>query len=101
VEGTSFASMEDGNIKKEWAIHQVETTADFATKNKTITWMVGGLNYQVEHHLYPKICHVHYPAINKFVRETCAQFNVRYIENKTLWKAFCSHILYLKRLGLK
>lgn len=101
VEGTSFASMDDGNIKKEWAIHQVETTADFATKNKTITWMVGGLNFQVEHHLYPKICHVHYPAINKFVRETCEQFNVRYIENKTMWKAFCSHILYLKKLGLK
>lgn len=100
VEGTSFAAMEDGNIQKEWAIHQVQTTADFATQNKLITWLVGGLNFQVEHHLYPKICHVHYPAINKFVRETCKQFDIAYIENETLWKAFCSHILYLKKLGM-
>lgn len=100
VEGTSFATIQDGDIEKEWAIHQVETTADFATDSTLVTWLVGGLNFQVEHHLYPKISHVHYPVINKFVRETCKQFNVKFIENKTLWSAFCSHVLYLKRLGL-
>ncbi|MDZ4757338.1 MAG: acyl-CoA desaturase [Bacteroidota bacterium] len=100
VEGTSFARKQDGKIQKEWAIHQVETTADFATKSKLVSWFVGGLNFQVEHHLFPKISHVHYPAINKFVRETCKQFNVKYIENPTFIGAFWSHIRYLKQLGV-
>lgn len=99
VTGTGFAQQSDGKIEKEWAIHQVETTADFATQSKVLTWLLGGLNFQVEHHLYPKISHVHYPIINQFVKETCAQFNVRYIENKTFLGAFWSHIMYLKKLG--
>ncbi len=100
VEGTAFAQKQDGKIEKEWAIHQVETTADFATKSKLVSWLVGGLNFQVEHHLFPKISHVHYPVINKFVRETCTQFNIIYIENKTFAGAFWSHIKYLKQLGI-
>ena len=72
----------------------------FATKSKVVSWLVGGLNFQVEHHLFPKISHVHYPVINKFVRETCKQFNVKYIENKTFVGALWSHIKYLKKLGV-
>jgi linoleoyl-CoA desaturase len=100
VEGTHFANKSDGKVQKEWAIHQVETTADFATKSKLVSWLVGGLNFQVEHHLFPKISHVHYPEINKFVRETCKQFNVTYIENPTFYAAFKSHIVHLKKLGI-
>ena len=100
VEGTHFANKSDGKVYKEWAIHQVETTADFATKSKLVSWLVGGLNFQVEHHLFPKISHVHYPEINKFVRETCSQFDVTYIENPTFYAAFKSHIVHLKKLGI-
>jgi linoleoyl-CoA desaturase len=80
VEATHFvdANKKALKIDDEWAIHQVQTTADFATNNKIISWLTGGLNYQVEHHLFPKISHVHYPAIHKIVKDTCRKFSVRF-----------------------
>jgi linoleoyl-CoA desaturase len=78
VEETAFPIPEgDTNkIENEWAIHQVQTTANFATKNRLISWLVGGLNFQIEHHLFPKISHVHYPAISKIIKQTCEDFNI-------------------------
>lgn len=101
VEGTSFPEpdAENQKIQKEWALHQVGTTANFATKSKLVSWFLGGLNFQVEHHLFPGISHVHYPQINKLVKETCKEFNVAYLEHRTLRKAFISHLLHLKKLG--
>ncbi len=101
VEETSFPiPLEATNdIENEWAIHQIETTANFATKNKVISWLVGGLNFQIEHHLFPKISHVHYPAISKIIKSTCEEFNVKYIEYKRMRDAIISHTLYLKRMG--
>ncbi|MBX9851897.1 MAG: fatty acid desaturase [Cytophagaceae bacterium] len=61
--------------------------------------MVGGLNFQVEHHLFPRISHIHYPKINQFVKETCKEFNVKYIEYSSVFKAFRSHLSHLKKLG--
>jgi len=86
-------------MDQEWAIHQVCTTANFSTKNKAISWYTGGLNFQVEHHLFPKISHVHYPKINELVKETCLKFNVKYIEYPTLLRALDSHVSYLKDVG--
>ncbi|MBC7534973.1 MAG: acyl-CoA desaturase [Ferruginibacter sp.] len=82
VEETAFpvAAIESNKIENEWAIHQIETTANFATKNKLISWLVGGLNFQIEHHLFPKISHIHYPEISKIIKNTCEEFNVKYIE---------------------
>lgn len=100
VEHTAFPVPEDNNkIEKEWAIHQIETTANFATKNKVISWLVGGLNFQIEHHLFPKISHIHYPAISKIIKATCREFNVRYIEYAKMRDAIFSHASYLKRMG--
>ncbi len=101
VEHTAFPTpLEDSNrIENEWAIHQIETTANFATKNKLISWLVGGLNFQIEHHLFPKISHVHYPAISKIIKKTCEEFNVKYIEYKRMRHAIVSHASYLKRMG--
>jgi len=87
-------------IPTEWAIHQIRTTANFATKNKVVNWYTGGLNFQVEHHLFPKISHVHYPAINKLVKETCAQFNVAYNEFPTMIAAMKSHTKHLRHIGI-
>jgi linoleoyl-CoA desaturase len=86
-------------IKDEWALHQLKSTANFATKNKFISWWLGGLNFQVEHHLFPKISHVHYPAICKIVRQTCIESGVPYIEYPTMYRAIKSHISYLKKLS--
>jgi linoleoyl-CoA desaturase len=88
-------------IENEWAIHQVKTTANFAPRNKFISWYVGGLNYQVEHHLFPRISHIHYPAINRIVKQTCAQFNIGYNEFPTMQAAIASHYRMIKELGKK
>ncbi len=87
-------------IPTEWAIHQIRTTANFGTKNKVLNWYTGGLNFQVEHHLFPKISHVHYPAINKLVKETCEQFNVAYHEFPSMIAAMKSHTKHLRMIGI-
>ncbi len=100
VEHTAFPTpLENGKIENEWAIHQIETTANFATRSKLISWLVGGLNFQIEHHLFPKISHIHYPAISKIIKDTCNEFNVRYIEYRKMRQAIASHASYLKKMG--
>jgi linoleoyl-CoA desaturase len=102
VEDTHFPTPDTstGEMEDNWAIHQISTTANFSTKNKFISWWVGGLNFQVEHHLFPRISHVHYPALNKILKETCEKHNVRYIEYKTMFQAIRSHLIYLKQIGI-
>lgn len=90
---------ETGNIENDWAIHQMETTVNFSPNNKFLSWYMGGLNYQVEHHLFMGISHVHYPAIAPIVRETAKEFGVPYLVNPTLGAALKSHIRYMKTLG--
>ncbi len=101
VEKTAFELAEDKpkTINSEWAIHEVITTANFAPKNKFISWFVGGLNYQIEHHLFPRVSHVHYPAISNIVREECARFNIPYHYYPTMTEALISHFRVMRRLG--
>ncbi|MBE8721035.1 fatty acid desaturase family protein [Sphingobacterium pedocola] len=101
VSETSFNIVEDDNrkIENEWMIHQLNSTANFATKNKFLTWLLGGLNFQVEHHLFPKISHIHYPAINKIIRQTCVEYKINYIEFPTFAKAFNSHVNVIKEMA--
>jgi len=101
VEHTEFPlpSEDTGKIENEWAIHQIHTTANFATKNKTISWLLGGLNFQIEHHLFPRISHIHYPAISKIIKKTCGEYGINYIEFPKMGQAIISHIHYLRRLG--
>jgi linoleoyl-CoA desaturase len=100
VEGTSFPENINGKIQNEWAVHQISSTANFATRSKLAYFFLGGLNFQVEHHLFPGISHVHYPKINEFVKETCREFGISYLEHKTMLKAFISHLSHLKKLGM-
>jgi linoleoyl-CoA desaturase len=102
VEGTQFHTPnEDSNrLEHEWAVHQIRTTANFATHNKVISWLLGGLNFQVEHHLFPRISHIHYPQISKLVRETCQEFNLTYIEYPTMIRAFYSHLMHIRKMGM-
>src|SRR5690606_29181003 len=102
VEGTAFPVGDDaGNINQEWAVHQVNTTANFATGNRILFWLLGGLNFQVEHHLLPRISHIHYPQINKFVKETCQRYGVIYHEHSSMLQALVSHVMHLRRLGMQ
>lgn len=86
-------------IENEWAMHQMNTTVNFAPDNKLVSWYVGGLNYQVEHHLFPNICHVHYPEISRIVEETAREFDVPYLSTPSLMQAFASHLETLKKFG--
>lgn len=90
---------ESGTIDNSWAIHQLNTTVNFSRHNKLISWYVGGLNFQVEHHLFPNICHVHYPAIAPIVKQTAEEFGIPYLENESLLQAIGSHIRLLQRFG--
>ena len=101
VEHTEFPMPDEktGRMGDEWAIHQLKTTANFATKNKLISWYVGGLNFQVEHHLFPKISHIHYPAISKIIRQACQEYGIVYVEYPRMHQAVFSHISFLKQMG--
>jgi len=90
---------QDGKMDKPWADHQLHTTANFARKNKLLNWYVGGLNYQIEHHLFPNICHIHYPAISQIVEQTAREFNLPYHCFDNLSGAYFSHIRTLYALG--
>ena len=103
VEGPAFDSVgiEDKMIETEWAIHQVKTTANFSPHSKFVSWWVGGLNFQIEHHLFPRISHVHYPAISQIVRMHCAKFALPYHSFPNVLSAVASHIRTMKNLGRK
>ena len=100
VEGTTHPLADaHGTIENNWAIHQMNTTVNFSRRDKFISWYVGGLNFQIEHHLFPTICHVHYPAIADIGKSTAEEFGVPYLENKTIGDAINSHIATLRRFG--
>lgn len=86
-------------METEWAVHQVQSTVDFARGNRVLSWLLGGLNYQIEHHLFHKICHVHYPALSKVVEEVCHEFGVRYTAHRTMFRALVSHARWLVEMG--
>jgi linoleoyl-CoA desaturase len=88
-------------LGNDWASHQLETTVDFAAGNGLVTWFCGGLNFQVEHHLFPRVCHVHYPALSRIVSEVSAKHGLQHRKNVTLRDAIRSHFQHLRRLGLK
>ena len=104
VEETTFEfapSDETTRIENEWAIHQVKTTSDFSPNSAIISWLVGGLNYQIEHHLFPRVSHVHYPALSKIVKEKCEAFNLPYNCIPSMQQAVISHFRLIRLLGKK
>ncbi len=99
IEETEFFVPDGGSVENNWAIHQMKTTANFANGSVFFSWFIGGLNYQIEHHLFPNICHVHYRKIAKIVKETAEEFNVPYLQHKTFFGAVRSHFAVLYDLG--
>lgn len=101
VEHTAFPLPDEATNKMEdeWAIHQVKTTANFATKNRLVSWLVGGLNFQIEHHLFPKVSHIHYPAISRIIKQVCMEYGINYIEYPRVRYALVSHINFLRQMG--
>jgi linoleoyl-CoA desaturase len=90
-----------GNLKNSWVVHQLKTTVNFSTKNRIVNWFTGGLNHQIEHHIFPHISHIHYTKISKIVKKTAKEFNLPYNEYKTTRSALLSHFKFLKEMGMR
>jgi linoleoyl-CoA desaturase len=100
LEETDFyVADNNGSVENSFAIHQLKTTANFARRSRIFSWFIGGLNFQIEHHLFPNICHVHYKQISKIVKETAEEFSLPYLQHKTFFSALKSHFSLLYRLG--
>ena len=102
VEDAEFPmpQLDSGQVDNTWATHQVETTVDFGRQSRLLSWMVGGLNFQIEHHLFPRISHIHYPAISRIVESTCREYGVKYTAHDTFWQGLASHYRWLRGMGI-
>lgn len=92
-------SLPDNTVDDEWAIAQVKTTVDFAPENKFLNWYLGGLNYQTVHHLFPHVCHIHYPEIAPILAQVCEEYNVQYNVYPTFTKAIAANYRWLRIMG--
>jgi linoleoyl-CoA desaturase len=100
VEGTEYPVPDtQGRIEEAWLVHEMATTANFARRNRLLSWYVGGLNYQIEHHLFPRVCSVHYPAIAPIVQEIAEKYGMPYNDQPSLRAAVRSHYRMLRKLG--
>lgn len=100
VEGPAFPRPDDANtLRTSWAEHQLRTTANFAPKGPVATFLLGGLNHQVEHHLFSGICHTHYPALSDIVRKTAGELGLPYHEHTSFLAALRSHYRVMRALG--
>jgi linoleoyl-CoA desaturase len=102
VEDAEFPMPREGtrNMENAWAIHQVETTVDFARRSRIAAWLLGGLNFQIEHHLLPRICHINFPALSPVVEQTCRDYGIRYNEHRSFRAGLGSHFRWLRRMGM-
>jgi len=102
VEGTDFPLPDEANmLENNWTVHQLQTTTNFGNKSRWFSWFVGGLNFQIEHHLFPNICHVHYRKISSIVKATASEFGLPYKSASSFIAALYSHFRLLKQLGMK
>ncbi|MGB5437658.1 MAG: acyl-CoA desaturase [Maribacter sp.] len=100
VEGThQLLTDEDHQIKNDWLVHQLNTTSDFGRKNGLFSWYIGGLDFQIEHHIFQNICHVHYPVIADIIKKTAEEYGFTYNLKPSVFSALASHFRRLRELG--
>ena len=90
---------QEGSLENSWSVHQLYTTSDFARKSRFAGFVTGGLNMQVEHHLFPNICSIHYRELAPIIKKTAHDFGVPYLEEPTFWSALGSHVRFLRDVG--
>ncbi|MEZ4920702.1 MAG: acyl-CoA desaturase [Saprospiraceae bacterium] len=99
-DGTTYPLPDNnGDIDNNYALHVMDTTADFSRHNKLGSWLMGGINIHVIHHIFPTVCHVHYPALTKILKEVADEFGIVYQENPNFWVALRKHYVILKHLS--
>ncbi|GJM29163.1 MAG: fatty acid desaturase [Cyclobacteriaceae bacterium] len=100
--GIEFPLPDDkGRIDNEWAIHQLATTTNYSPNSRYLSWLIGGLNFQIEHHLFPDVCHIHYKKLSPIVAETAREYGIPYNIKKTFLGAIWDHGKMLNQLGKK
>jgi linoleoyl-CoA desaturase len=101
VEEAGFPTPQEGTADMEhaWAVHQVETTVDFSRRSRAAAWLLGGLNFQIEHHLLPRICHVNFPALSRIVEDLCRECGVKYNQHPSFRAGLASHFRWLRQMG--
>ncbi len=100
IEGTEYPLPDsERTMENNWAVHQLLTTTNFGNKSRWFSWYVGGLNFQIEHHLFPNICHVHYRKIAGIVEKTALEYGLPYKSSRTFLAALAGHARLLKQLG--
>ena len=99
IHSSEFIMQEEEKVEQNWSVHQLLTTCNFGMRSWWVTWFSGGLNHQIEHHLFPNICHVHYPRLAKIVQKTTKEYNLPYHAQKTFGKAIVGHFKMLRELG--
>lgn len=99
VTTSTFTDTDEEMIEENWQVHQLKTTSNFGMNSKLLTWLIGGLNFQVEHHLFPNICHVHYPEISRIVQQTAKEFGLPYFAQRSFGAAVWNHLMMLRKLG--
>ena len=92
---------DQGLIDDNWYGHQFATTSNFSPKSNLLFWLIGGLNYQIEHHVLPDVCHVHYKELTQIVSETAREYGMPYHVKKSLVHAIWDHTKMLRLLGKK
>ena len=88
-----------GRMEIPWAVHQANVTVDYSRRNPIASWLLGGLNFHKEHHLFPTVCHIHYPAITQIVEETCRDYGIKYSEHKSFREGIAAHYRWLRKMG--
>lgn len=88
-----------GRMKYPRAIHQARVTVDFMRRNPVVTWLVGGLNFHREHHLFPMVCHAHYSRISGIIDDVCDKFGVPHVEHSSYAAGLVSHYHWLRFMG--
>ena len=83
----------------DFSTQQLLSTSDYATNNSFLTWMIGGLNFQVVHHLFPTVNHLHYPALQKILVQVVNQYpSLQYNHSPTFLSALRDHFVFLKQV---
>ncbi len=99
VESTTYPDVENNIVSKNWAVHVISTTCDYSTRSSFMQWLIGGINLHVAHHLFPKICHVHYKHISPIIRRVARKHGYACQEIPLFTTAVKSHFKLLKLLG--
>lgn len=89
---------EENMIKNNWSVHQLDCTSDFAVNSSVVSWMAGGLNQHLAHHLCPTICHIHYGPLTKIIQEVAKEHKLDYKANSWMG-AIASHWRFLYKMG--